>query len=66
MRSPLMATTLAFNLTDVKIYLVKADGTIEAADKAWIDGAYVVVYATRPLTTMLPKFTSFDTFAEKP
>ena len=56
---------LAFNLTDVKIYLVKADGTIEAADKAWIDGAYVVVYGT-PADNYATEVYVFDTFAEKP
>ena len=56
---------LAFNLTDVKIYLVKADGTIEAADKAWIDGAYVVVYGTRADNYATEVYV-FDTFAEKP
>ena len=55
----------AFNLTDVKIYLVKANGTIEEADKAWIDGAYVVVYgkaADNYATTVYV----FDSFAELP
>ena len=56
---------LAFNLTDVKIYLVKADGTIEAADKAWIDGAYVVVYGT-PADNYATEVYVFDIFAEKP
>ena len=56
---------LAFNLTDVKIYLVKADGTIEAADKVWIDGAYVVVYGT-PADNYATEVYVFDTFAEKP
>ena len=56
---------LAFNLTDVKIYLVKADGTIEAADKAWIDGAYVVVYGTRADNYATEVYV-FDIFAEKP
>ena len=56
---------LAFNLTDVKIYLVKDDGTIEAADKAWIDGAYVVVYGT-PADNYATEVYVFDTFAEKP
>ena len=55
----------AFNLTDVKIYLVKANGTIVEADKAWIDGAYVVVYgkaADNYATTVYV----FDSFAELP
>lgn len=55
----------AFNLTDVKIYLVKANGTIEEADKAWIDGAYVVVYgkaADNYATTVYV----FGSFAELP
>lgn len=55
----------AFNLTDVKIYLVKANGTIEEADKTWIDGAYVVVYgkaADNYATTVYV----FDSFAELP
>ncbi len=56
---------LAFNLTDVKIYLVKADGTIEAADKTWIDGAYVVVYGT-PADNYATEVYVFDSFAEKP
>lgn len=56
---------LAFNLTDVKIYLVKADGTIEAADKIWIDGAYVVVYGT-PADNYATEVYVFDSFAEKP
>ena len=55
----------AFNLTDVKIYRVKADGTIEEADKTWIDGAYVVVYGT-PADNYATEVYVFDTFAEKP
>ena len=55
----------AFNLTDVKIYLVKANGTIEEADKAWIDGAYVVVYGNAADNYATTVYV-FDTFAEHP
>ena len=55
----------AFNLTDVKIYLVKANGTIEAADKAWIDGAYVVVYGEHADNYATTVYV-FDSFAELP
>lgn len=56
---------LAFNLTDVKIYLVKANGTIEAVDKTWIDGAYVVVYGNAADNYATTVYV-FDTFAEHP
>ena len=56
---------LAFNLTDVKIYLVKADGTIEAVDKTWIDGAYVVVYGEKADNYATTVYV-FDSFAELP
>ena len=55
----------AFNLTDVKIYLVKANGTIEAVDKTWIDGAYVVVYGEHADNYATTVYV-FDTFAEHP
>ena len=55
----------AFNLTDVKIYLVKANGTIEAADKAWIDNAYVVVYGEQADNYATTVYV-FDSFAELP
>ena len=55
----------AFNLTDVKIYLVKANGTIEAADKTWIDGAYVVVYGEHADNYATTVYV-FDSFAELP
>ena len=55
----------AFNLTDVKIYLVKANGTIEAVDKTWIDGAYVVVYGNAADNYATTVYV-FDTFAEHP
>jgi len=56
---------LAFNLTDVKIYLVKANGTIEAVDKTWIDGAYVVVYGEKADNYATTVYV-FDSFAELP
>lgn len=56
---------LAFNLTDVKIYLVKANGTIEVADKTWIDGAYVVVYGEQADNYATAVYV-FDSFAELP
>lgn len=55
----------AFNLTDVKIYLVKANGTIEEADKPWIDGAYVVVYGNAADNYATTVYV-FDSFAELP
>ena len=55
----------AFNLTDVKIYLVKANGTIEAVDKTWIDGAYVVVYGEKADNYATTVYV-FDSFAELP
>ena len=55
----------AFNLTDVKIYLVKANGTIEAVDKIWIDGAYVVVYGEKADNYATTVYV-FDSFAELP
>ena len=55
----------AFNLTDVKIYLVKDNGTIEEADKTWIDGAYVVVYGNAADNYATTVYV-FDTFAEHP
>ena len=55
----------AFNLTDVKIYLVKDNGTIEEADKTWIDGAYVVVYGNAADNYATTVYV-FDTFAELP
>ena len=55
----------AFNLTDVKIYLVKANGTIEEADKTWIDGAYVVVYGNAADNYATTVYV-FDSFAELP
>ena len=55
----------AFNLTDVKIYLVKANGTIEAVDKTWIDGAYVVVYGEKADNYATTVYV-FDSFAEHP
>lgn len=55
----------AFNLTDVKIYLVKANGTIEAVDKTWIDGAYVVVYGEKADNYATTVYV-FDPFAELP
>ena len=55
----------AFNLTDVKIYLVKDNGTIEEADKTWIDGAYVVVYGNAADNYATTVYV-FDSFAELP
>ena len=55
----------AFNLTDVKIYLVKANGTIEAVDKTWIDGAYVVVYGEKADNYATTVYV-FESFAELP
>lgn len=55
----------AFNLTDVKIYLVKANGTIEEADKTWIDGAYVVVYGNAADNYATTVYV-FESFAELP
>ena len=55
----------AFNLTDVKIYLVKANGTIEAVDKTLIDGAYVVVYGEKADNYATTVYV-FDSFAELP